>query len=187
MKLTTRQIVVAALLGAITIVLGVTRLGFVGPFPPLLMVSATILPIPAIIGGILEGPVVGLLIGLIFGLTSWLQASTEGASAGGAFANPFVSVLPRLFIGVTAAYAYIALRKANEVLAQAVAALVGTLTNTVLVVGMIVLWKYAALAVLLPAVLPNVIAEPIVAIIIVVAVVSAWKGIEVGRRRGSSV
>ncbi len=194
MKLTTRQIVVAALLGAITIVLGVTRLGFVGPFPPLLMVSATILPIPAIIGGILEGPVVGLLIGLIFGLTSWLQAPTEAPPASLWFTNPLVSVLPRLFIGVTAAYAYLALRKANEVVAQAVAALVGTLTNTVLVLGIIgflgaigLLQEAMSLAVLLPGVLPNVIAEPIVAIIIVVAVVSAWKGIEFGRRRGSSV
>jgi hypothetical protein len=32
MKLTVRQIVVAGLMGAIAILLGVTRLGFIGPF-----------------------------------------------------------------------------------------------------------------------------------------------------------
>lgn len=187
MKLTVRQIVTAALLGAITIVLGVTRLGFIGPFPPLILISATILPIPAIIGGILEGPVVGLLVGLIFGLSSWLQAPTEGAPANLWFSNPLVSVLPRLFIGVTAAYTYQALRRVNELVAVGVAAAVGTLTNTVLVVGMIVILGYAPFAVLVPAVIPNSVAEVIISVIIVTALVSAWKGIETGRHKGSSV
>ncbi len=187
MKLSVRQIVTAALLGAVTIVLGVTRLGFIGPFPPLILISATILPIPAIIGGVLEGPVVGLLVGLIFGLSSWLQAPTEGAPANLWFSNPLVSVLPRLFIGVTAAYTYRALHRVNELFALGAAAAVGSLTNTVLVVGMIVLFGYAPLAVLLPAILPNVVAEVIISIIIVIALVSAWKGIETGRRKGSTV
>jgi len=159
MKLSVRQIVTAALLGAITIVLGVTRLGFIGPFPPLILISITILSIPAIVGGVLEGPVVGLLVGLIFGLSSWLQAPTEGAPANLWFSNPLVSVLPRLFVGVTAAYAYRGLRRINELTAIGVAAAVGTLTNTILVVGMIILLGYAPAAVLVPAVLPNSVAE----------------------------
>jgi uncharacterized membrane protein len=186
MKLSVRQIVTSGLLGAIAILLGVTRLGFIGPFPPLIMVSATIMHIPVIIGGVLEGPVVGLITGLIFGLFSWLQAPTEQPPVNVWFSNPLVAVLPRLFIGVTSAYVYLALRKANETLALAVAGLVGTLTNTVLVVGMIVVLGYAPLAVLAPAVVPNATAEIIIAMIVVVAVVAAWKGIE-GRRRGSSV
>jgi uncharacterized membrane protein len=187
MKLSTRQIVVSGLLGAITIVLGVTRLGFIGPFPPLILVSATILQIPAIIGGILEGPFVGLLIGLIFGLSSWLQAPTEQPPVNLWFSNPLVSILPRLFIGITAAYAYLALRKANEWLALGVAAVVGTLTNTILVVGAIVVFGYAPLAVIGLAVLPNSIAEIVVSIVIVSAVVGAWKGIAFRRKQGSSV
>lgn len=186
MKLTVRQIVVSGLLGAIAILLGVTRIGFIGPFPPLIMVSATIMHIPAIIGGVVEGPVVGLIVGLIFGVFSWLQAPTEQPPVNLWFSNPLVSVLPRLFIGVTSTYVYLALRKTNEILALAVAGLVGTLTNTVLVIGMIVVLGYAPLAVLAPAVAPNAIAEIVVAMIIVVAVVAAWKGIESGRK-GSSV
>lgn len=186
MKLTVRQIVVAGLLGAIAILLGVTRLGFIGPFPPLLPVSATIMHLPAIIGGVLEGSLVGLIIGLIFGVFSWLQAPTEQPPVNLWFSNPLVSILPRLFIGVTSAYAYRALSKVNEIVALGVAAIVGTLTNTILVVGMLIVLGYVPALVIIPAVLPNAIAEIIVAVIIVVAVVAAWKGIAI-RRKGSSV
>jgi uncharacterized membrane protein len=186
MKLTVRQIVIAGLMGAIAILLGATRLGFIGPFPPLLPVSATIMHVPAIIGGVLEGSFVGLIIGLIFGVFSWLQAPTEQPPVNLWFSNPLVSILPRLCIGVTSAYAYQALRKTNEIVALATAGVVGTLTNTILVVGMLIVLGYVPAAVIIPAVLPNAIAEIVVATIIVVAVIAAWKGIEI-RRKGSSV
>jgi uncharacterized membrane protein len=186
MKLTVRQIVVAGLMGAIAILLGATRLGFIGPFPPLLMVSATIMHVPAIIGGVLEGSVVGLIIGLIFGVFSWLQAPSEQPPVNLWFSNPLVSILPRLFIGVFSAYAYQALRRTNELGALAVAGIVGTLTNTILVVGMLIVLGFVPAAVIIPAVLPNAIAEIVVAVILVVAVVAVWKGIQV-RQKGSSV
>lgn len=187
MKLTIRQIVVSGLLGAITIVLGVTRLGFIGPFPPLIMVSATILQIPAILGGVLEGPLVGLLVGLIFGLSSWLQAPTETPPVNLWFSNPLVSIVPRLFIGVVAAYTYQALRKSNEWLALVAAAVAGTLTNTILVVGMLIILGYVPAAVIIPAVLPNSMAELVITPLIVVAVVAAYKGLALGRKQGSTV
>ena len=187
MKLSVRQIVISGLLGAISIVLGVTRLGFIGPFPGILMVSATILHIPAILGGILEGPVVGLLVGLIFGISSWLQAPTEAPPANLWFSNPLVAIAPRLFIGITAAYVYRALHKPNEWLALSSAAIVGTLTNTVLVVGALILFGYVPAAVIIPAVLPNSIAEIVVSVLIVLAVVGAWKGLSTGKNKGSTV
>jgi uncharacterized membrane protein len=186
MKLTVRQIVIAGLMGAIAILLGATRLGFIGPFPPLLMVGATIMHVPAIIGGVLEGPFVGMIIGLIFGVFSWIQAPTEQPPVNLWFSNPLVSILPRLFIGVTSAYVYLALRKTNEIVALAIAGIIGTLTNTVLVIGMIIVLGYAPALAIIPAVVPNAIAEIIVALILVVVVVATWKGIEF-RRKGSSV
>ncbi len=186
MKLTVRQIVIAGLMGAIAILLGVTRLGFIGPFPPLLPVSATIMHVPAIIGGVLEGSLVGFIIGLIFGVFSWLQAPTEQPPVNLWFSNPLVSILPRLFIGVASALTYRALRRMNEIVALAAAGIVGTLTNTILVVGMLIVLGYVPALVIIPAVLPNVIAEIIVAVIIVVAVIAAWKGIAI-RSKGSSV
>jgi uncharacterized membrane protein len=187
MKLSVRQIVISGLLGAISIVLGVTRLGFIGPFPGVLAVSATILHIPAILGGILEGPVVGLLVGLIFGISSWLQAPSEAPPANLWFSNPFVAILPRLFVGVAAAYIYMLLRKSNEWLALVSASVVGTLTNTVLVVGALILFGYVPAAVIIPAVLPNAIAEVVVSVVIVLAVVAAWKGLSIGKNKGSTV
>jgi uncharacterized membrane protein len=187
MKLSVRQIAIAGLMGAITIVLGVTRLGFIGPFPPLVVVSITILQIPAIIGGILEGPLVGLIIGLLFGISSWLQAPTEQAPSNLWFSNPLVSILPRLFIGVVAALIYKAFSKKNEVFAIGAAGLLGTLTNTVLVIGMLVVLGYVPLLVIVPAVALNSVVEMIVATIVVLAVVTAWKGITLGKNKGSSV
>ncbi len=174
--LSVRRIVITGVLAAIAILLGVTRLGFI-PVPNL-SGNATIMHVPAIIGGVLEGPLVGLLVGGIFGLFSWLQATSP------IFANPLVSVLPRLFIGVTSAYTYMALRKNNEILALTMAGIVGTLTNTVLVLGMAILLNLLPAAAV-PAIIPQALAEVVIAAILTVAVVAAWKRIETGRGRSS--
>ena len=75
-KFSTRKLVVASMLSAVSIVLGLTPLGII----PLPIANLTTMHIPAILGGILEGPVVGLLVGLIFGLTSLYKAVTAPGS-----------------------------------------------------------------------------------------------------------
>jgi uncharacterized membrane protein len=57
---------------------------------------------------------------------------------------------------------------------------VGTLTNTVLVLGMAVIRGYLPMEVI-PTIIPQAIAEVIIAAIITVAVVTAWKRVETGR------
>jgi len=57
---------------------------------------------------------------------------------------------------------------------------VGTLTNTVLVLTMAVVRGYLPLGVAIGVGITHGIPEIIVAAIIVVAVVTAWKGIEAG-------
>ncbi|NOX63078.1 MAG: ECF transporter S component [Chloroflexi bacterium] len=175
--LSVRRIVITGILAAIAILLGVTRIGFI-PVPNL-SGNATIMHVPAIIGGVMEGPIVGLLVGAIFGLFSWLQATIP------LFKDPLVAVLPRLFIGVTAYYSYAALKNNNEYLALVVGAVIGTLTNTVGVLGMAVIRGYLPLEAVVP-IIPQAIAELIIAAIITVAVVAAWKRIE-GGREGSTV
>jgi uncharacterized membrane protein len=167
--LNVRRIVITGVLAAIAILLGITRLGFI-PVPNL-SGNATIMHVPAIIGGVMEGPVVGLLVGLIFGVFSMLQDTT------GLFRNPLVSVIPRLFIGVTAYYSYAALKRQNEYLALVVAGAVGTLTNTILVVGALVGLSLIPAAAI-PTIIPQAIAEIVIAVIITVAVVTGWKRIE---------
>jgi len=161
MNINVRQIVVAGILGAIAIVLGVTQLGFI-PVPNL-SGSATIMHVPAILGAVLEGPVVGVLAGLIFGIFSMVNDTS------GLFTNPLVSVLPRVLIGITSWYAYKALVGRNQDLAAAVAGIVGTLTNTIFVVGMLVIFGLLPLEVV-PTIVPQAIVEVIIAAIVTVVV-----------------
>jgi len=101
---TTRQIVVAGALGAIAIVLGATRLGFI---PFVLGMAITIMHVPVIIGAVMEGPLVGLAIGLLFGLFSLIWAFIGPTGPGDVFfQNPLISVVPRIFIGLVACLVY---------------------------------------------------------------------------------
>lgn len=171
--LTTRKIVVAGILAAIAIVLGSTPIGFV-PVPTAAG-SATTMHIPAIIGGVLEGSPVGWLIGTIFGIYSFLRAQVP------LFKDPLVAILPRMFIGVTAYYAYAVFRRFNEITAVGVAAAVGTLTNTVGVLTMAVVRGYMEAGDALVIGLTHGVPEVVIAVLITVAVVAAWKRLEYGR------
>ncbi|MHC6180504.1 ECF transporter S component [Clostridium sp. JNZ X4-2] len=132
-KLSIRQIAIIGMLSAISIVLGVTGLGFI-PIPP---VKATIMHVPVIIGAVLEGPLVGAMVGLIFGVFSVIQSITTPTPVSFVFMNPLVSVLPRILIGVGSYYVFKLIRMKREVLSVGIAAAVGSLINTVGVLGMI--------------------------------------------------
>jgi len=161
-SLDVRQIVIAGILGGIAIFLGATQLGFI-PVPNV-SGRATILHIPAIVGGALEGPVVGALAGLIFGVFSWLDPVVPPLR------NPLVSILPRIPIGIVAWLVFVSLRRTSVDLASVVAGLLGSFTNTVGVVGMAVLLGYFPLAVF-AVVLPQAIAEAVLAAVVTLVVV----------------
>ena len=167
--LSTRGIVISAVLAAIAIFLGATRLGFI-PMPT--GINATIMHVPAIIGGILEGSVVGGIIGTIFGLYSFFYATTP------MFKDPIVAIVPRIFIGIFAAWTYTAFRRSGEVTAITAAAIVGTATNTVLVLGLGVLRHYLPAKVAVTVALTHGIPEIIVAVIISLAVLLGWKRVQ---------
>lgn len=161
-SLSTRQIVVAGILGGIAVFLGATRLGFI-PVPNLAG-SATIMHVPAILGGALEGPVVGLLTGGIFGIYSWLYAEVP------IFKDPIIAIGPRLFIGVVAWAVFVALRNVNLYLASAASGVLGSLTNTVGVLSLAVVLGYLPLAAVVP-IIPQAIAEAVLAAVVTVVVV----------------
>lgn len=176
-QLTVRNIVIAGVLGAVAILLGVTRLGYI-PVPTAAG-NATIMHIPAIIGGIMQGPVVGLIVGAIFGVSSFLNATVP------LFKDPLVSILPRLFIGVVAWLVYVGIRRKSEYLAVAVSAFLGTLTNTALVLMMAVVRNYMTPGVAWTIALTNGIPEAIVGMIVTLAVVLAWK--QIGKNKKSKI
>ncbi|RLD15414.1 MAG: ECF transporter S component [Caldiserica bacterium] len=68
MRLTTREITMGGVLGAITIILGFTYLGYITVPTP--AGAATLMHIPVIISGIVLGAKVGALVGTIFGLSA---------------------------------------------------------------------------------------------------------------------
>lgn len=171
----TRKIVVTGVLSAISIFLGITRLGFI---PWVTGASLTIMQVPVIIGAVLEGPVVGLAIGLIFGVFSLIQAAVAPTGPVDVwFTNPLLSVVPRLFIG-PASWLIFFLLKRWKILALVAAGAVGSLTNTALVLSAIGLLGFLPWAVLPAIFLGNGIAEAVASALLVVAVVSIWQQIE---------
>lgn len=167
----TRKIVITGVLSAISIFLGITRLGFI---PWVSGASLTIMQVPVIIGAVLEGPVVGTIIGLIFGIFSLIQAAVAPTGPTDVwFVNPLLSILPRLFIGPVAWLIYRALRN-WKIPALIAAGIGGSLTNTILVLGMIGLLGLVPWAALPPIVLANGLPEAVASGILVVAVVSIW-------------
>jgi uncharacterized membrane protein len=224
----TRRIVTAGLLLAITLLLTLTRIGLIPVPTP--AANATVSHIPAIIGGILEGPLVGLIVGLGFGFSSFAAATIP------MFKDPLVAIVPRMFIGLAAAGAFLALRRANKptlqvmlaillvallvfsyqtyatipwlgivvavaavamagflywwmqredtrVVSLAIAAAVGSLTNTVLVLSMAVVRGYIPSEAAWGIGVTHGIPEVIVSALVTVAVVSALQ--QIGRRQGS--
>jgi uncharacterized membrane protein len=168
----TRKIVITGVLSAISIFLGLTRLGFI---PWITGASLTIMQVPVIIGAVLEGPIVGLVIGLLFGIFSLIQAAVAPTGPADAwFTNPLLSVLPRLFIGPVAWLVYKSIKR-WEVPALITAGIAGSLTNTFLVLTMIGLLQFLPWAAIPAIILANGLPEAVVSAVLVLAVVSLWK------------
>ena len=179
----TRKIVITGVLSAISIFLGITRLGFI---PWVTGASLTIMQVPVILGAVLEGPIVGLVIGLVFGVFSLIQAAVAPTGPTDVwFTNPLLSIVPRLFIGPVAWLIFKALKQ-WKIPALVAAGIGGSLTNTILVLGMIGLLGFVPWGALPPIVLANGLPEAIASAIIVVAVVSIWWQIERGRKKEGS-
>ncbi len=148
----TRWMVSVALMAAIVVVLANTPLGMI----QLPIIKATTVHIPVIIGAILFGPLAGGILGGVFGVCSLISntmaptllsfafspfMSTTGIP--GALKAIWVSVGCRILIGVAAGWLWILFRKmkfaqkATQIVALAVTGFVGSMVNTVAVMGSI--------------------------------------------------
>ena len=180
----TRKIVITGALGAVTILLGLTHWGLIPWFAG---ISLTIMQIPVIIGAILEGPIVGVGIGLIFGLFSLLEAAIAPSGPGDVvFTNPLISILPRLFIGPVAWLVWSALKK-HPTLGLISAGLAGSLTNTILVLGMFGVYSLYTWPVLGGIVVANGLPEALVSAILTLTIVSITLRLNLGKKRGSDL
>ncbi len=139
-----RQMVIAAMLSAIVAVLTFTPIGMI-PLPPPLP-SATTVHIPVLVAALVEGPMVGLIVGAVFGICSFIRAWETGmVGLTLFFRNPVISVLPRLVVPLIAFGAWMLWRRlirqnaVTDKIGVALASIIGTVTNTVLCLGLIAL------------------------------------------------
>ncbi|MGM0501434.1 MAG: ECF transporter S component [Bacillota bacterium] len=161
-----RELAIIGVLGAVAIMLSFTPLGFIPVPTP--AGSATIMHIPVIIGAILEGPLVGALIGLIFGLASFIRGAAF-------FSDPLVAILPRILIGICAAYSYYLTKDMITKMGSVIfAAIIGTAVNTSGVLTLALLRGYLPnFETALSVALTHGIPEIVVAVIITVAIIKA--------------
>ena len=146
----TRWMVSVALMAAIVIVLANTPLGMI----QLPIIKATTVHIPVILGAILLGPGAGAILGAVFGICSLVSntmaptllsfafspfLSTTGIP--GALKAIWISVGCRILIGVVAGWLWVLFTKIklNQFIALPIVGFVGSMVNTITVMGSIYL------------------------------------------------
>lgn len=168
--LTTYRIVVAGVLAAITIVMGIIPgIGFI-PIPNITG-NATIEHVPTILGGVLGGPIVGMITGLVFGLVSFFRSTSP------LFKDPLVAIVPRILIGLVAWLVYTGLKGFNKSVAAFIAGFLGSATNTFFVLTFAV-WRNLLPTKSIPAIIPQAIAEAIIAAILTTLIAGAVQIVE---------
>ena len=144
----TRWMVSVALMAAIVIVLANTPLGMI----QLPIIKATTVHIPVILGAILLGPGAGAILGAVFGICSLVSSTMAPTPLSFAF-SPFlsttgipgalkaiwISVGCRILIGVVAGWLWVLFTKIklNQFIALPIVGFVGSMVNTVTVMGSI--------------------------------------------------
>ncbi|RHW52231.1 ECF transporter S component [Bombilactobacillus bombi] len=174
------KLAIRAILIAIILVQSMTPfLGFI----PLGLVNVTIIHLTVIVAAIVLGPGDGALVGLIWGLGTMIRAYSAPTSPLDTmvFTNPIIAVLPRILVGYLAGIIYRSTKNKikSQTVRMALAAAIGSLTNTITVLGLMRLMFAGAMAsaykvtsgalngVIMTVVATNGIPELIVAIIIV--------------------
>ncbi|WP_319466746.1 ECF transporter S component [uncultured Pseudodesulfovibrio sp.] len=146
-----------------SVVLGTTDLGFI-PVPTAAK-SATIMHLPTIVASLLEGWPAGMIVGAVFGLTSMYTPSSAVAS------DPLVVLLPRILVGITPYLTYRWTGMLGEYSRLGLAAVVGTLTNTVGFLGMAWFLGYFDFETIVDVAWKHGLPEIVVAVLIVLPAV----------------
>ena len=149
----TYEMVLTALFTAIIIIMAfVPYLGYIN----LIVIKATLIHVPVIIGSVMLGPKKGGFLGFVFGCTSLINNTFNPSLLSFAF-SPFYSVgevggnffslvicfVPRILVGIGPYFVYQGIRrlckekKGSDWLALPLAGIVGAFTNTLLVMNLI--------------------------------------------------
>ena len=202
----TLELVQLSLFAALIIIMAFTP--FIG-YIPLGFTRATLIHVPVIIGSLLLGPKKGAILGALFGLTSLINNTVNPTVtsfvftpfySGGNIFSLIICFMPRILIGVFPYYVYKLMvsasqNKSQNSVAFAAAGIVGSLTNTLLVMNLIYVFfneSYAAANAgkivegalykfILSVICINGIPEAIVAAILVTAVCKVMVKLKIGK------
>lgn len=205
-KTDVRLLAQMALLVALELVLAFTPLGYI----PLGFMNATTMHIPVILGACLLGPKMGGVLGAVFGVTSVIRATVTpnltsfvftpfysfSPEFSGNWTSLIVAIVPRVLIGVIAGLAFQFIMRVShgkQAVALPVAGFIGSMVNTIGVMGLIYLLfgeQYAVaggqsfdllLKVIMGVVCINGVPEALIAAVLTLAVGKVLIGI-FGRR-----
>lgn len=209
-KTDVRLLAQMALLVALELVLAFTPLGYI----PLGFMNATTMHIPVILGACLLGPKMGGVLGAVFGVTSVIRATVTpnltsfvftpfysfSPEFSGNWTSLIVAIVPRVLIGVIAGLAFQFIMRVShgkQAVALPVAGFIGSMVNTIGVMGLIYLLfgeQYAAaggqsfdllLKVIMGVVCINGVPEALIAAVLTLAIGKVLIGI-FGRRGAKS-
>ena len=143
----TYELVLTALFTAIIVIMAFTPLGYI----PLLVINATIIHIPVILGALFLGPKKGAFLGFVFGLTSFINNTFNPATASafvfspviaynvagvaGIFKSLYICFVPRILVGVVPYFIYILIRNALKSEQKAVRVVVNALASLILFIS----------------------------------------------------
>lgn len=146
-----KNMVKLAFFSSIIFLFGMTPIGFI----PIGSFRIVLVHIPVIIGSIILGAKNGAFLGFVFGLTSFIMATLQ-PNATSYFFSPIISgnllslvvcFLPRILVGIIPYYVFSLLKKyVNVNISLIISSLLGSLTNTIFVLGFIYIFfaqKYA--------------------------------------------
>ena len=148
----TFEMVLTALFTAIIIIMAfVPYLGYIN----LVVIKATLIHVPVIIGSIVLGPKKGGFLGFVFGCTSLNNTFNPSllsfafspfysvGEIGGNFFSVIICFVPRILVGVVPYFVYVGIKKlckkkaAGDWIALPIAGVAGAFTNTLLVMNLI--------------------------------------------------
>ncbi len=118
----TYELVLTALFTAIIVIMAFTPLGYI----PLVVINATVIHIPVILGALFLGPKKGAFLGFVFGLTSFINNTFKAATASafvfspvlaadiigisGVFKSMYICFVPRILVGIVPYFIYLLIR-----------------------------------------------------------------------------
>ena len=143
----TYELVLTALFTAIIVIMAFTPLGYI----PLVVINATIIHIPVILGALFLGPKKGAFLGFVFGFTSFINNTFKAVTASafvfspvlaynvvgvsGIFKSLYICFVPRILVGVVPYYVYILIRRALKSEQKAVRVVVDLLASLILFIS----------------------------------------------------